>query len=336
MLFKSLVTFACIASCLAAPLQGHKHHDHKEEKRAVTVVNTVYVTLGGEPVATPSTSVIPDAASTQPGSTQSGSTSQPSDGSIGSAGAKGVTYSPYKVGSCKSSDEIASDIAKLSGFDIIRLYAVDCDQVGAVLKAKAKNQKIFAGIFDMGSIESDIQALAQAVKENGSWDDIYTVSIGNELVNSGQATPAQISEYVQRGRTALKAAGYTGPVVSVDTFIAVINNPALCDCSDYMAVNAHAFFDGGIVAPDSGKWVLQQIQRVATTCPGKKVFITETGWPSKGEANNKAIPSKQDQEAAISSIKEVCGNDVTLFSAFNDLWKAPGAFNAEQWWGILN
>jgi exo-beta-1,3-glucanase (GH17 family) len=333
MLFKSLVTFACIASCLAAPLQDHKHHDHKEEKRAVTVVNTVYVTVGGAPVATPTTNVLPDDVA----STDASTAPQASDdASVGAAGAKGVTYSPYKVGSCKTSDEIASEIAELSGFDIIRLYAVDCDQVGAVLRAKAKNQKIFAGIFDMGKIESDIQALAQAVKENGSWDDIYTVSIGNELVNNGQATPAQISEYVNRGRAALKAAGYNGPVVSVDTFIAVINNPALCDYSDYMAVNAHAFFDGGIAAPGSGDWVLQQIQRVATTCPGKKVFITETGWPSKGEANNKAIPSKENQAAAISSIKKVCGNDVTLFSAFNDLWKAPGAFNAEQWWGILN
>ena len=49
------------------------------------------------------------------------------------------------------------------------------------------------------------------------------------MVNAGSATPSQIKAYVEEGRKALKAAGYTGPVVSVDTFIAVINNPDLCD-----------------------------------------------------------------------------------------------------------
>ena len=62
--------------------------------------------------------------------------SEPSGG-VGSGGAKGITYSPYSDnGGCKSESQIASEVAKLSGFDVIRLYGVDCSQVEAVLKLK--------------------------------------------------------------------------------------------------------------------------------------------------------------------------------------------------------
>lgn len=364
MLFKSFVSAALIGAVLAQPLQ-HQHHEHKMEKKDVKVVtqtSVVKITVGAntytEPIQVstsdvavssatgaaqvrPSSFSNPSTFATQTTSGSSSSTSSSgseSSGSVGSAGGKGITYTPYSNdGGCKSSSQIQSEVAQLSGYDIIRLYGVDCDQVAQVLSAKTSSQKVFAGIYDVNNIESGIETLSSAVKANGGWDEIDTVSIGNELVNNGEATPDQIATYVKTGRSALKSAGYTGKVVSVDTFIAVINNPELCDHSDYMAVNAHAFFDGHVSADQAGQWVLQQIQRVATACGGdKKVFITETGWPSKGDSNGVAVPSKSNQKSAVDSIKDTCGDDVTLFTAFNDLWKADGAYNAEKYWGLYS
>lgn len=369
MLFKSLVTFTVLAQALAAPLAQHQHHQHKEEKRAVQVVtktNVVTVVLGnGEQTTTfaaPTVSVantvsveeethVPQVQPTTTAEQQTeqetttaspASTGSSSTDSVdtGSAGAKGVTYSPYSDdGGCKSASQIASEVSALSGYSIIRLYGVDCDQVAQVLKAKTSSQKIFAGIYDVSDISGGVETLASAVKSYGSWDDIYTVSIGNELVNAGSATPSQIGTYVSEGRSALKSAGYTGSVVSVDTFIAVINNPDLCQYSDYMAVNAHAFFDGQIASADAGSWVLQQIQRVWTACGGEKnVLITETGWPHKGDTNGVAVPSKANQQSAISSIKSTCGDSSIIFTAYDDLWKTDSGstFNAEKYWGILS
>lgn len=371
MLFKSFVSAALVGAVLAQPLQQHQHHEHKMEKKDVKVVtqtSVVKVTVGAntytEPVEVSSSAVdvtsATDAAQYRPSSfsnpstfetqTTTGSASESTDASstssgsdstssgVGKGGAKGITYSPYSDdGGCKSSSQIQKEISQLSGFDIIRLYGVDCDQVAQVLSSKTSSQKVFAGIFDVNNIESGVESLASAVKSSGSWDDIHTVSIGNELVNNGEATASQIATYVKSGKAALKSAGYSGKVVSVDTFIAVINNPDLCDHSDYMAVNAHAFFDGHVSADQAGTWVLQQIQRVATACGGKKdVFITETGWPSKGDSNGVANPSVANQKSAVDSIKDTCGDAVTLFTAFNDLWKADGAYNAEKYWGIYS
>ncbi|EGW32750.1 uncharacterized protein SPAPADRAFT_137101 [Spathaspora passalidarum NRRL Y-27907] len=373
MLLNTLVKAALLAQALAAPVvQQHQHHQH-QDKRAVHVVtktNVVVVTVGAgdatvtlapvdlpqptadvkvsavtdapqnAPEAATSTAPAPPAESTSSSAAAPASTgsSQPDSGSVGAGGAKGITYTPYSDdGGCKSGSQIASEIASLSGFDVIRLYGVDCDQVAQVLQAKSSSQKIFAGIFDVSNIGAGVQAIADAVNAHGSWSDIYTVSVGNELVNSGQANPSQIGQYVSTARSALTSAGYSGPVVSVDTFIAVINNPELCQYSDYIAVNAHCFFDGHYTAEDAGPWVLQQIQRVWTACNGaKNVFITETGWPSQGDANGVAVPSKPNQEAAINSIKSTCGDSSILFTAFNDLWKTDGPFNAEKYWGIFS
>lgn len=359
MLFKSIVSATLLASVIAAPLQ-HNHHNHKDNKRDVVVTQTqvVYVTAGAA-APTPAASTVAVAkaavavsssaaasvvvsASTSVASSASAASSVASSTASSSGsfdgGAKGITYSPYADdGTCKSSSTIATEVAALSGFSIIRLYGVDCDQVSAVLAAKASGQKIFAGIYYVDAIASGISTLAAAVAAEGSWSDIHSVSIGNELVNGGAATTSQVESYVSTGRSALTAAGFTGPVVSVDTFIAVINNPALCDYSDYIAVNAHAFFDGGVTAENAGKWVLEQIQRVSTACgSSKSVLITESGWPSQGESNSVAVPSVANQAAAIASIKSACGDDTILFTAYNDLWKSPGSYNAEQYWGILN
>ncbi|CAL9734791.1 probable family 17 glucosidase Scw4p [Monosporozyma servazzii] len=251
---------------------------------------------------------------------------------------KGITYSPYNAdGTCKSADQVASDLANMKQYPAIRLYGVDCSQVENVMMAKQSNQKLFLGIYFMDQIEQGVETIKNAVNQYGSWDDVSTVSIGNELVNSNQATPSQVGGYISAGKSALQAAGYNGPVVSVDTFIAVINNPELCQYSDYMAVNAHAFFDQNTAAQDSGSWLLQQIQRVWSACDGNKnVVITESGWPSKGQTYGLAVPSKENQNAAIESITSTCGDDTFLYNAYNDYWKADGNLGVEKYWGILS
>lgn len=274
------------------------------------------------------------AASSSPAAPSSSSSS--SSGSSGSfnGGTKGIVYSPYKVGGCKSADEVKSDLAKLTNYQIIRIYGVDCSQVENVKAALAPGQQLFLGIFDVADLQNGLKALISAI--GNDWSVVHTISIGNELVNNGQASVDQIGSYVSSARSILSAAGYTGPVVSVDTFIAVINNPGLCQYSDYMAVNAHAYFDGNIAAEGAGDWVAQQIERVSSACGGsKKVLITESGWPHQGDSNGKAIASPSEQSAAISSIKSTSGKDCILFTAFDDPWKSPGLHGIEQFFGVM-
>lgn len=349
MIFNSKLVVAAsmaMSTLLATAQPVHVHNMHKRDNAVtVTVVvdgNGAATTPNVAPAAAVVSAAAPAAAVVSAPAAPAAapaSSSSPSSGGSG-AGAKGIVYSPYKVGACKTADEVKADIAALSGYDVIRIYGVDCDQVTNVLAAIAPHQKIFFGIFDVNAIESGLKTIADGVANHGGWDIVHTISIGNELVNNGQATVDQIAGYLSTARSVLKGLGYTGPVVSVDTFIAVINNPGLCALSDYVAINAHAFFDGNIKAEETGKWVLGQIQRVWSACNEhgvqKNVFVTESGWPSKGDTNGVAVPSKENQQAAVSSIKSVVGDSCILFTAFNDYWKADGPHNAEKYWGVYS
>lgn len=255
--------------------------------------------------------------------------------------AKGISYSPYtKSGACKTAAEVKSDIAELSPFSIIRLYSVDCSGIQNVLAAMSSSQKLFLGVWpiDLSSVQSDLQSAKQQVQTSSrGWSAVHTIAIGNEQVNSGQGTVQQVSTGVQTARTWLKqnAPSYNGYVVTVDTLVAVVANPALCDVSDYLAVNSHPYWDGGVQPSNSGPWLQNQISNLKNACGNSKsILITETGWPTEGSNYGQCQPSVSNQLAAIKSINSVLADQVFMFTTFNDYWKDGGAYGVEKYWGI--
>lgn len=263
---------------------------------------------------------------------------------IGGSDKFGITYSPYKRdGSCKSATQVEADWAMFArDYGTIRLYGVDCDQVATGYRAAQKyGNKLFVGIFDIGrsDIDEAVRDIAQAV--DGDWDVVDTVSIGNERVNNGQATAEEAVSAVKYARSQLREAGYEGPVVTVDTFVAVMDHPELCDASDYCAVNIHPFFDGNVDASGAGPFIssMTDVVRESLADSNQRMVVTETGWPWQGQSNGKARAGMSEQEQAIKSIRSEFSDkpdDLFLFTAFNDLWKPAETktFMAEQYWGM--
>ncbi|CAD0082752.1 unnamed protein product [Aureobasidium vineae] len=263
----------------------------------------------------------------------------------------GIVYSPYTdSGDCKNQDEVNADFATIMSYaqssgntyDFVRIYGTDCDQVAMVLSVCEKyDLKIFAGLYNIWSdLTTELGLLTDAVKAIGNdWSRFNTISIGNEVVNQGKLAASAVKPIVDTARGVLTAAGYSGPIVAVDTLVAMVaNGKDLCGASDYVAVNSHPFFDGNVAAEDSGEWLLKQIEEVSSVCDGAETWITETGWPTQGSSNGVAVPSVQNQKAALSSMKSAVSSNIIWFTAFNDMWKTNDAstFNAEQYWGMCN
>jgi exo-beta-1,3-glucanase (GH17 family) len=256
-------------------------------------------------------------------------------------GKYGTSYSPYRADStCKGQSEVDRDIHALREFGLVRIYGVDCDQARTVSHAvrQHSHMRVFAGIYDLSHIDGDLQTLIAAAA--GDWAIFHTVSIGNELVNKGENTPAEVIGAVNGARQSLRAAGYDGPVVTVDTFNKLIEHPDLCAASDYCAANCHAFFDATQTAETAGPYVAEQARLVSQAVGGgKSTMITESGWPYAGVPNGKAIPSKENQELAIRSLEDSFPDGgLILFSAFDDRWKQDNAwtFATEKFWGFLH
>ncbi|KFZ22670.1 hypothetical protein V502_02852 [Pseudogymnoascus sp. VKM F-4520 (FW-2644)] len=370
------LSLAAISLLQLAVAQPHRRHAHEafHAKKDVTVRDDsnvarviVYVDQNGNPVSTTtqlptaqtqaavapaSPSPTPEAAApvvadkvadTNASSASSDSAPSASASSDASTTGYGLTYSPYnKDGTCKTADQVLTDFGGFgSGYSTVRTYGIDCDTVSTVVAAaKAHGMKVFQGIFDITDIEGSVKDIVSAV--NGDWSTIHTISVGNELVNSGKSSAATVVEAMSSARTLLRAAGYNGPVVTCDTLVATLANPSLCDNADYCAVNSHPFFDPNTDASSAGTFLTRSIESLKSKLANSSqtVVITETGWPSQGSTNGLAIPSSSNQETAIAAIKSAfqsAPDGVMLFNPYNMMWKTSSAdqFGAEQWWGFL-
>ncbi|KAF2500266.1 glycoside hydrolase [Lophium mytilinum] len=257
----------------------------------------------------------------------------------------GVAWDPFTGSgdstSCKSDSQIADEFNAMKSYGVVRLYGTGCNQVALGLQhARANGQKLMLGIYvPTETVSDDVKMFSDAVNQyaNGKWDDILLISVGNEQVNSHQMTASAVVDAINQARQQLQAVGYTGPIGTVDTVPATVDNPSLCQNSDYAMVNSHAFFDSNTAAKDAGTFVRGTVQQVEQACPGKKVIVTESGWPSSGDANGKAVPSPQNQKDALQSLRDAFGDSIILFSAFSSAWKSDfaGSYNAEKYWGFM-
>jgi len=228
----------------------------------------------------------------------------------------------------------------MQGYGYVRICGTDCNQVAlAVQYARQYGLKVFAGIFHLTDIQSQADIIISAV--NGNWDIIDTISVGNEDVNNGTPVSSVVSAMSQ-ATSILRAAGYNGDIVHVDTQNAFESNPGLCTpeaAGSYIAANCHPFFNAQTSADQAAAFVFNQINILgpcAATVGNSRIRITETGWPTQGQNDGLAIPSKANQDIVISGIKGLSNADTAIFlSSFNDPWKAPGPFGCEQFWGIL-
>ena len=154
-------------------------------------------------------------------------------------------------------------------------------------------------------------------------NNIDGLTIGSEVNDS----PSNIMQKVQDVRGHLNnVIGYKCPVSTVQNWVQVMNNPVLCD-ADRITVNAHAFFDGNLQAGGAGNFirdtVLPTIRRVcAPYLAVNDIVITESGWPSRGNNNGAAIPSLENEAAAIRSLNCVSTSaKIFAFEADDSVWK---------------
>ncbi|KAL2811114.1 glycoside hydrolase superfamily [Aspergillus granulosus] len=251
----------------------------------------------------------------------------------------GISYSPYNAdGSCRNQDQVNQDIAKLTHYAFVRIYGVDCDQTRKVINAaRPHSMKVFAGVYDLQDLHSNLKTIIDAAVSDLSI--LHTISIGNELLNRGQNSAGDVVNAVHDARAYLNSLGYTGPVVTIDTFSKMLEYPELCGVSDYCAANCHAFFDAKQTPENAGNYVRNIAHRLSLISGGKRTIITESGWPHAGQANGLAVPSPDNQRVAIDSLRQAFSrnpSDIVLFSAFDDLWKKDSqwTFGAEKFWGI--
>ncbi len=176
--------------------------------------------------------------------------------------------------------------------------------------------------------EIEIEALIKMANEG--YVDVATV--GNEVLYRGELSEHELLQYIGR----VKAAIPHVPVGYVDAYYEFVERPQLSDICDVILCNCYPYWEGTSFENSFGH--MQHMHRLALgAANGKKVIVTETGWPSKGEGKGEALPSQMNaikyfiNTQLWSSDQDI---EVFYFSSFDEAWKVGSEGEVGAYWGV--
>ena len=143
----------------------------------------------------------------------------------------------------------------------------------------------------------------------------------------------ELIQYIQKVRALLPK---NIPVGYVDAYYHFIEKPAITDACDVILINCYPFWEGAdnVHALNYMQHMYELTKQVAN---GKKIIITETGWPSKGQEVMEAKPSAENaMKYFINAQQWTKGENIELFyfSSFDESWKIYQEGVVGTQWGL--
>ncbi|HEX3800964.1 MAG TPA: glycosyl hydrolase family 17 protein [Verrucomicrobiae bacterium] len=157
--------------------------------------------------------------------------------------------------------------------------------------------------------------------------------VGSEVLQRGDLPVSNLVAYINQVRAAVPGV----PVATADTYSSWMSsfNSELLDASDVLLVNFYPFWQG-IAVEDGASTVYQQYINMVWYAGSKPVWISETGWPSAGQAVGDAVPSPQNAAKYFSDVvtwARFYGVPFFYFEGYDEGWKSDeGAVGPN--WGI--
>ncbi len=176
--------------------------------------------------------------------------------------------------------------------------------------------------------EQEIEGLISLAK-NGHVD---IAAVGNEVMYRKDLTEDELLGYMYRVKEALPDV----PVGYVDAYYEFSHRPKITEACDVVLANCYPFWESCHI-DYSLMYMKQMYQQAVQAADGKKVIITETGWPSQGQDYDGAEPSAENFmkyfiNAQLWSKEE--GIEMFYFSSFDESWKVGAEGDVGAYWGL--
>ena len=248
----------------------------------------------------------------------------------------GISFSPYMDGQSPgvqiSEQQIRERLAIIQPYThwIRSFSCIDGNQEIARIAQEA-GLKTMVGV-DLGDdLEANEEELANgiAVAQAGH-ADIFVV--GNENLLRQDLTEQQLLEYIERAKAAVPGV----PVSFVDAYFLFENHPAVAEAVDVLLVNCYPFWES-CAAEYALLYMKEMYRRAQRVANGKKVIISETGWPTEGTPFGDAVPSYDN---ALEYFIKTCqwaeeeGIEIFYFSSLDESWKVGDEGDVGAYWGL--
>ncbi len=251
-------------------------------------------------------------------------------------GMHGLCFSPYEDGQEPGTQ--ISDEQIRRRMEIIKPYtqwirSFSCTEGNERIPVIAKELglKTLVGAW-LGKSEkinkAEIEGVIKLAKEGHA--DI--VAVGNEVMYRKDLTEDQLLDYISQVKEALPGiqVGY------VDAYYEFANRPRITEACDVILANCYPFWEG-CSQEYSLLYMKDMFNRATKAANGKKVIISETGWPNVGEKFHGSQPSFENAmryfiNTQIWSKEEDI--DIFYFSSFDESWKTSDEGDVGAYWGI--
>lgn len=250
----------------------------------------------------------------------------------------GICFSPYE-GEQEPGDEI-SEAQVRRKLELLKPYTnwirvFSCTEGNEMIPRLAKEYgfKTLVGAWlgeDLEKNEEEVAALI-ALAESGHVD---VAAVGNEVMYRGELEESELISYIEQVKSAIPEI----PVGYVDAYYEFTDRPAITEACDVILANCYPYWEGCSIEY-SLLYMKQMYYQAVQAAKGKKVIITETGWPSEGEALGDGVPGYENAlkyfvNAQVWSATE--GIEMFYFSSFDEAWKVGAEGSVGAYWGLWN
>ena len=176
--------------------------------------------------------------------------------------------------------------------------------------------------------EREIKGLIQLAKDG--YVDI--AAVGNEVMYRKDLTEDELLEFIYRVKKEIPDI----PVGYVDAYYEFSHRPRITEACDVILSNCYPFWEG-CPFENSLSYMKDMYHQALAAGKGKKVIITETGWPSKGENLKGSVPSHDNalQYFINTQLWSMDENiEIFYFSSFDESWKTGPEGEVGAYWGI--
>ncbi len=251
-------------------------------------------------------------------------------------GMHGIGFSPYIEGQ-EPGDQISEEQIRRR-MEIIKPYtkwirSFSCTDGNELIPKIAKEYgiKTLVGAWlgtDAEKNEEEIQGLIDAAK--AGYVDI--AAVGNEVMYRQDLTEEELLGFMARVKSEIPDI----PVGYVDAYYEFEHRPAITEACDVILANCYPYWEGCHI--DYSFVYMQQMYNVAVNAAkGKRVIISEAGWPNKGETFHGAEPSEANALKYFINAQLWSENDdieMFYFSSFDESWKTGSEGDVGAFWGI--
>ncbi len=176
--------------------------------------------------------------------------------------------------------------------------------------------------------EQEIAGLIQLTKEG--YVDI--AAAGNEVLYRKDLSEEALLDYIHRVKKAVPET----PTGYVDAYYEFSACPKITEACDVILSNCYPFWEGCHI-DYSLVYMKQMYQEAVQAANGKKVIITETGWPSQGKSLDGAEPSAENAMKYFINAQQWSraeGVEIFYFSSFDESWKVGAEGDVGAYWGL--